>query len=143
MNDVHRLITGTQIPNAANDFMDFCVNALGIPGRGESRVGAAPHPSYYDERIRNLAKRLTDVFRSENATTRLANYWENTPVGQKPMTSLRDIDEAGRFVPARPFGRARQRGNVNVDDKTLVTNALKIVRRQRSAAGELDGEDGD
>jgi hypothetical protein len=57
------------------------------------------------------------------------------------MTSLRDIDEAGRFVPARPFGRPRQRGNV--DDKSLVTNALKIVRRQRGAAGELDGEDGD
>ena len=121
--------------------MDFCVQAIGIPGRGESRLGAAPHPSYYDDRIRNLAKRLTDIFRSENATTRLADYWENSPVGQKPMTSLRDIDEAGRFVPARAFGRPRPRGNI--DDKTLVTNALRIVRRQRSAAGELDGEDGE
>jgi hypothetical protein len=141
VNDVNRLLTGHQVPNASKDFMDFCVRAIGIPGRGESRVGAAPHPSYYDDRIRNLAKRLTDVFRSENATTRLADYWENSPVGQKPMTSLRDIDEAGRFVPARAFGRPRPRGNI--DDKSLVTNALRIVRRQRSAAGELDGEDGD
>jgi hypothetical protein len=141
VNDVNRLLTGNKVPNAAKDFMDFCVAALGIPGRGESRVGAAPHPSYYEDRIRNLAKRLTDVFRSENATTRLADYWENSPVGRKPMTSLRDIDEAGRFVPARAFGRPRPRGNI--DEKSLVTNALRIVRRQRSAAGELDGEDGD
>jgi hypothetical protein len=141
VNDVNRLVTGTRIPNAANDFMDFCVQALGLPGRGENRIGAAPHPSYYDERIRNLAKRLTDIFRSENATTRLADYWENSPVGQKPMTSLRDIDEAGRFVPARAFGRPRPRGGI--DEKSLVTNALRIVRRQRSAVGELDGEDGD
>lgn len=141
VNDVNRLLIGNFFPNAAGDFMDFCVQALGIPGRGKSRLGAAPHPSYYDERIRNLAKRLTDVFRSENATTKLADYWENSPVGQKPMTSLRDIDEAGRFLPARAFGRPRPRGNV--DDKTLVTNALRIVRRQRGAAGELDGEDGE
>jgi hypothetical protein len=140
VNDVNRLLTGTQVPNAAKDFMDFCVQALGIPGRGENRLGAAPHPSYYEDRIRNLAKRLTDEFRSENATTRLADYWENAPVGQKPMTSLRDIDEAGRFVPARSFGRPRPRGGM--DEKSLINNALRIVRRQRSAVGELDGEDG-
>lgn len=141
VNDVNRLLTGNQVPNAAQDFMDFSVHALGLPGRGESKIGAAPHPSYYEERIRNLAKRLTDVFRSENATTRLADYWENSVVGQKPMTSLRDIDEAGRFVPARAFGRPRLRGGL--DEKSLVKDALRIVRRQRSAAGELDGEDGD
>jgi hypothetical protein len=141
VNDVNRLLTGTQLPNAAKDFMDFCVQALGIPGRGENRLGAAPHPSYYEDRIRNLAKRLTDEFRSENATTRLADYWENAPVGQKPMTSLRDIDEAGRFVPARSFGRPRLRGGL--DEKSLINNALRIVRRQRSGVGELDGEDGD
>jgi hypothetical protein len=141
VNDVNRLLTGTQVPNAARDFMDFCVQALGIPGRGENHLGAAPHPSYYADRIRNLAKRLTDELRSENATTRLADYWENAPVGQKPMTSLRDIDEAGRFVPARSFGRPRPRGGI--DEKSLINNALRIVRRQRGAAGELDGEDGE
>lgn len=139
VNDVNRLLTGTQVPNAAKDFMDFCVRALGIRGRGENHLGAAPHPSYYEDRIRNLAKRLTDEFRSENATTRLADYWENAPVGQKPMTSLRDIDEAGRFVPARSFGRPRPRGGMA--EKSLINNALRIVRRQRSGVGELDGED--
>ena len=120
--------------------MEFCVLALGVPGRGVSRLGAAPHPEYYDGRIRNLAKELTDEFRTENATTRLSDYWENSPVGQKPMTSLRDIDEAGRFIPARPFGKHRIKG---ADEKTLIAEALRIVRRQRSRVGELDSDDGE
>jgi hypothetical protein len=140
VNDVNRLFTGSDLPGAAKDFMEFCVLALGVPGRGVSRLGAAPHPSYYDGRIRNLAKELTDEFRTENATTRLSDYWENSPVGQKPMTSLRDIDEAGRFIPARPFGKHRIKG---ADEKILIAEALRIVRRQRSRVGELDSDDGE
>jgi hypothetical protein len=140
VNDVNRLFTGNELPGAAKDFMEFCVLALGVPGRGVSRLGAAPHPDYYDGRIRNLAKQLTDEFRTENATTRLSDYWENSPVGLKPMMSLRDIDEAGRFIPARPYGKHRIKG---ADEKTLIAEALRVVRRQRSRVGELDSDEGE
>jgi hypothetical protein len=140
VNDVNRLFTGNDLPDAARDFMDFCILALGVPGRGASHLGAAPHSDYYDDRIRNLAKQLTDEFRTENSTTRLGDYWENSAVGQKPMMSLRDIDEAGRFIPARPFGKRRIRG---ADEKTLINEALRIVRRQRGRVGELDSDDGE
>jgi hypothetical protein len=139
VNDVSRLFAGNDLPGAAQDFMEFCVCAIGISGRGDNRVGAAPHTAFYDERIRNLAKQLTDEFRTENATTLLGEYWENSPVGQKPMMSLRDIDEAGKFIPAKAFASRRSRG---LDDKTLVAEALRIVRRQRGTVGELDGNDG-
>lgn len=139
VNDVNRLLTGRELPGAAKDFMEFCVLALGVPGRGVNRIGAAPHSEYYEGHIRNLAKQLTDEFRVQNATTRLSDYWANSPVGQKPMMSLRDIDEAGRFVPARPFGTPRPRGTT--DSKTLVAEALRIVRRQRGRVSELDSED--
>ena len=56
------------------------------------------------------------------------------------MTSLRDIDEAGRFIPARPFGKHRIKG---ADEKTVIAEALRIVRRQRSRVGELDSDDGE
>lgn len=140
VNDVHRIFTGNTFPGAAKDFMEFCVLALGVPGRGVNRVGAAPHPDYYDGRIRNLAKQLTDEFRTENSTTKLSDYWENSPVGQKPMMSLRDIDEAGRFIPARRFGSRRIHG---ADEKTVIAEALRIVRRQRGRVGELDSDDGE
>jgi hypothetical protein len=140
VNDVGRLFTGAELPGAAKDFMEFAVLALGVPGRGVNRLGAAPHADYYDGRIRNLAKHLTDEFRNQVATTRLGDYWDNAPVGARPMMSLRDIDEAGRFVPARLFGSPRARG---VDDKALLAEALRIVRRQRGRVGELDADDGE
>ena len=139
VNDVNRFLNGNDLPDAARDFMNFCVRAVGIGGRGDAALGAAPHRNFYDERIRNLAKQLTDEFRADNATTPLGEYWENSRVGRKPMMSLRDIDEAGKFLPAKPFGSRHTRGT---DDRTLIAEALRIVRRQRGAVGELDSDDG-
>src|SRR6185437_1769970 len=132
VNDVNRFLNGNDLPDAARDFMDFCVRAVGIGGRGDAALGAAPHRNFYDERIRNLAKQLTDEFRADNATTPLGEYWENSRVGRKPMMSLRDIDEAGKFLPAKPFGSRRARGT---DEQALIAEALRIVRRQRGAVG--------
>jgi hypothetical protein len=140
VDDVRRLLTGTALPGAAKDFMEFAVVALGVPGRGVRRLGAAPHPEYYDGRIRNLTKELTDQFRTSYTTTRLSDYWEGAPVGQRPMTSLRDIDEAGRFVAARPFGGHHLKGD---DEQALLKNALRIVRRQSGRVSELDSEEGE
>ena len=140
VNDVNRLLTGSELPGAATDFMEFAVAAVGVPGRGVERLGAAPHRDYYDGRIRNLAKQLTDELRTQFTTTRLSEYWEGAPVGSRPMRSLRDIDEAGRFVAARPFGGRRMRGD---DEKGLLAEALRVVRRQSGRVSELDSEDGE
>lgn len=138
VGDVNRLIT-SGLPGAAKDFMEFSVKAIGVAGRGSSKLGAAPHAEFYDGSIRDRAKRLTDEFRTQYGTTWLSDFWDNSPVGQKPMMSLRDIDEAGRFIPALPFGRGAKGG----DDKTLVKEALRVVRRQSGRVSELDDEDGE
>jgi len=138
VSDVSKLVTSL-LPGASKDFMDFAVAAVGVAGRGSARLGSAPHAEYYESSIRDMSKRLTDEFRTKYDSTRLSDYWDNAPVGQKPMTSLRDIDEAGRFIPTLGFGR----GPRNVDDKELVKNALKIVRRQSGRVSEFDDEDGE
>jgi hypothetical protein len=135
VNDVNRLFTGNLIPEAARDFMDFAVHALGVRGRGVEGIGAAPHLDYYDRAVRNMSKRLTDEFRTSYTTERLSDYWRNSPVGQTPMMSLRDIDEAGKFFPATPFGSRRSKGE---DDEATVRHALRIVRRQSGRVSELD-----
>lgn len=140
VNDVNRLLTGSELPGAAKDFMEFAVAAVGVPGRGVSRLGAAPHHDYYDGRIRNLAKQLTDELRTQLTTTRLSEYWDGAPVGSRPMMSLRDIDEAGRFQAARPFGGRRLKAE---DEKQLLAEALRVVRRQSGRVSELDSEEGE
>ena len=56
------------------------------------------------------------------------------------MMSLRDIDEAGRFVVARPLGSPPMKGE---DERELIREALRIVRRQSGRVGELDSEEGE
>jgi hypothetical protein len=140
VGDVGQLLRGNALPAAAKDFMDFAVLALGIPGRGSDGIGSAPHRTYYEERTRNSAKQLTDELRTLYTTTRLADYWVDGAVGQPPMMSLRDIDEAGRFFLSRLFGQRRLRGD---DERALLNNALRIVRRQSGSVSELDSEEGE
>ena len=142
VNDVNRLLTGTELPGAARDFMEFAVVAVGVPGRGVNRLGAAPHHDYYDGRIRNLAKLLTDELRTLQTTTRLGEYWDAAAVGSRPMMSLRDIDEAGRFQAARPFGGGGRRLRAE-DEQQILADALRIVRRQSGRVSELDSEEGE
>lgn len=138
--DVNRLLTRTDLSDVAEDFMEFAVLALGVRGRGTSQLGSAPHPEYYDGHLRNLAKQLIDEFRTQFATTKLRDFWDVAPVGTRPMMSLRDIDEAGRFVAAKPLGSRPTKGG---EEKALIAQALRIVRRQGARVGELDGEDGE
>jgi hypothetical protein len=138
VSDVSKLVTSI-MPGASKDFMEFAVTAIGVDGRGSAHLGAAPHAEFYEGNIKDLAKRLTDEFRTQYGTTRLSDFWDNSPVGERPMMSLRDIDEAGRFLPALGFGRG-QRG---ADDKELVKYALKVVRKQSGRVSELDDEEGE
>jgi len=139
VNDVNRLLEGQDYPTAVNDFMDFVVVALGVHGRGSQHIGASPRPYFYAARIRNQAKQLIEQFRTLYTTTRLSDYWEGAAVGQRPMTSLRDIDEAGQFVLMREFkAMPRLTGD---EEKRILRNALRIVRNQNGRVAELDDDD--
>jgi len=140
VGDVGQLLRGNALPGAAKDFMDFTVLALGIPGRGSDGLGSAPHPTYYEERTRNSAKQLTDELQTLYTTTWLADYWSDGAVGEPPMKSLRDIDEAGRFFLSRRFGERRLKAD---EERALLNGALRIVRRQSGSVSELDSEEGE
>jgi len=138
VSDVNRLVTST-MPTAAKDFMEFSVKSIGVMGRGSAAIGAAPHQDYYDASIKDRANRLINEFRTLYDSTPLRDYWDNAVVGQKPMMSLRDIDEAGRFVATLPFNR----GIKGAEARALVSDVLRIVRRQTGRVSELDSEDGE
>lgn len=130
--DVGRLFNSSDYPHASKDFGDFAAAALGVKGRGIDKIGAAPNGDYYEGNIRNRAKLLVDDLRSSNSSMKLPDYWKNGIVAQKPMLSLRDVDEAGRFSPSRGYRAGGKDQNV--------ARALAIVRGR--PASELDGEDG-
>ena len=77
---------------------------------------------------------------SERNTPRLdsVTIGEGAAIGQRPMTSLRDIDEAGQFVLTREFTARRLAG---IEEKRILRSALRVVRNQNGRVAELDDDD--
>jgi hypothetical protein len=138
VNDVNRLLTQNDYPRAVNDFMDFAVSAIGVHGRGFSKIGSSQRPDFYESRMRNQAKQLIDEFRRLYTTTRLSDYWQMPGFARPPMTSLRDIDEAARFVLSREYGPKSKTD----DEKKVLRAVLRIVRNQNGRVAELDDDEG-
>jgi hypothetical protein len=141
VNDVKRLLESREYSDAVKDFTDFSVESLGVFGRGIHHIGAAPHLSFYEDRIRNKAKDIIEQFREGYSTAPLHEYWASARVGTRPMMSLRDIDEAGYFELTRKFGGQRRLSFEEQD--RILENALKVVRRQRGRVAELDPNESD
>ncbi|MBX9898213.1 MAG: hypothetical protein K2Y17_10005, partial [Qipengyuania sp.] len=70
----------------------------------------------------------------------LRDYWTDVPVFKPPMTSLRDVDEAGYIVAAMRDPRARGR-SADVDRRDIA-KVMKEIRTQRGSASELDADGG-
>jgi len=121
----------------ADDLGRFMLDAIGISGRGEDRIGEPQARDFYRARTDAAASALGKTFKDLDITARLRQFWEEQDTKlQMPMTSLRDVDEAG-LIRASDFDRG-SRGTsreMSLDD---VATAMKIIRRQRGDAAETD-----
>lgn len=118
----------------------FMLRSSGFEGRGTASLGA-PH---YAEHYRRLVDKEVDKFArdvSGRATiAHLRDYWEDFPAFRPPMTSLRDVDEAGYIVAASRDPLATGR-STNVDRQDLAV-VMRAIRRQRGSASEMDADGG-
>ena len=119
---------------------DFMLRASGYAGKGASKLGS-PH---YEEFYRALVDKQVDTFvrsvASRDTIASLRDYWEDLPAFQKPMTSLRDVDEAGYIVAAARDPLARSR-STDIDRQQLA-EVMRAIRTQRGTASEMDADGG-
>jgi hypothetical protein len=101
----------------------------------------------YDEPYRRLVDRasrdFSNAMQAQATESRLRDYWsDQTAVFRKPMTSLRDVDEAGMIVGSA-YDPAARMNNTRVDPRALA-RVMRAIRSQRGVSAETDGElDGD
>jgi hypothetical protein len=101
----------------------------------------------YDEPYRRLVDRASRDFSNamwaQATESRLRDYWsDQTAIFKKPMTSLRDVDEAGMIVGSA-YDPASRTNNTRVEPAALA-RVMQAIRSQRGAGAETDGElDGD
>ncbi|MYG26799.1 MAG: helicase, partial [Boseongicola sp. SB0677_bin_26] len=119
---------------------DFILRAIGFVGRGSTNFGA-PH---YGDFYRGLVEEQVDEFVRDMAARSmiapLRDYWNDIPAFRPPMTSLRDVDEAGYIVAAGRDPLATGRSS-NIDRGGLAA-VMRAIRTQRGFGSELDADGG-
>jgi hypothetical protein len=124
-------------PVSFDDCVAFVVDAIGI----HAATGAPTNPVYYADLVRAAAARIRAVIASGDFTGRLADFWANPLSGlQRPMTSLRDVDAAGRIRASDRTQRNQPLSWEDVGDAMAMVRNRGISRGRRSASSELDGE---
>ncbi|MCW8916516.1 MAG: helicase-related protein, partial [Magnetovibrio sp.] len=139
MSDVKRLLGPVSSRKKKKDnFTDFCINAIGVYGRGA--IGQPSHRDYYEHHIRELASNLFNTVTDNMdtlAASRLSDFWRSLSDVQTPMTSLRDVEEAGKISPSKSKAPGLK---PNPDVEKNVVRALEFIRSQRGISSELDSE---
>ena len=128
---------------AANfdECLAFITAAIGIDAvSGGSRLSA----EYY----RELVRRGVDAVRAEivggNFTGSLQDFWRNeqNPLrGQRPMLSLRDVDEAGSIFASPLTLKNKPVTNERVAATMALLRNRGIARGRRAASSETDAEE--
>lgn len=121
---------------------DFVINAIGVKGRGLSAIGQPNNQEYYENLILNEIHRLVTEFNDRSDTlTSLDKFWTGSRVSKKPMTSLRDIDEAGVIMASKYLPERIGKGILRIPRiENAMIHATKNVRKQTAVFSEMDSE---
>jgi hypothetical protein len=122
---------------------NFILRSAGFEGRGRDHVGRPFYAEPYRSLVDRASRDFSTAMQAQATESRLRDYWsDQTAVFRKPMTSLRDVDEAGMIVGSA-YDPASQSNTTRVDPAALA-RVMRAIRSQRGAAAETDGEfDGD
>lgn len=141
-HEVKKLIRAMTTDGFFRSAGSFVVNAIGVKGRGLSAIGQPNNQEYYESSILNEIHRLVTEFNDRSDTlTDLSKFWTGSRVAKKPMTSLRDIDEAGVIMAGMYFPERAQKGiqkRPRIEDAVLV--ATKDIRKQTALFSEMDSD---
>ncbi len=141
-HEVKKLIKAMTTDGFFRSAGSFVVNAVGVKGRGLSAIGQPNNQEYYESSILNEIHRLVTEFDDRPDTlTNLDKFWTSSRVAKKPMTSLRDIDEAGVIMAGKYLPERVGKGILRmprIEDAMLI--ATKNVRKQTAVFSEMDSE---
>jgi hypothetical protein len=137
---VHRLHTLAANDALAmrNELGAFMLRGIGFPGRGTLGVGQPIYADVYRELVDKGMKDFVSNIAMLNSQIRLGEFWSQNSGIQAPMTSLRDVDEAGLIVPST-FDPRGPGGTRRVRQEAFVA-VMKAIRSQRGSAAETDRE---
>lgn len=142
MDQVNRLAAMEQRDHLAftKALVEFMLRASGFAGKGAARLGSPHYEEFYrglvDKQVENFARDIS----SRGTISSLRDYWKDLPAFKPPMTSLRDVDEAGYIVAAARDPLAK--GKTTDVDRRDLAKVMRAIRTQRGSASEMDADGG-
>jgi hypothetical protein len=124
----------------AKELVSFMLRASGFKGKTTAHTGSPHYREFYRELIDNQVEKFARHISSLATISSLRDYWSDVPVFKPPMTSLRDVDEAGYIVAASRDPMARNK-SADVDRRDIAL-VMKAIRSQRGSASEMDADGG-
>lgn len=133
---IRRLITNDPVAFLDN-LGGFMHESLGMSGRGPKELGRPVYHDLYRRLVAAEVNKFSDSIRRMSTTLRLREYWDDSYAAFKPpMTSLRDVDEAGLIV-AGAFDDKATAGRTQIRPDELI-KVMKAIRQQRGGVAETD-----
>ena len=112
----------------------FMLSAMGLEGR--DGVGRPPYPEFYQRMVLREADRFGESMRSSGITADLRQYWTDfNPAFKKPMTSLRDVDEAGVITASAVYP-----GGEGTSQRIKTSHMVKVMKNIRGQRGASDAD---
>jgi hypothetical protein len=124
----------------ADQLLDFSLRSVGFDGRGPQHRGRPVDQTLYRAMVDHDIAGFANSMRNLQTPMLLREYWDDSAAAfRPPMTSLRDVDEAGLIVGGAYDAAARGGSRtINLEDLTLV---MRAIRSQRGAVAETDMDD--
>ncbi len=121
-----------------NEVGGFILRGIGFDGRGPGHRGQPVYADLYRNLVGQEVTRFARAMRDLASPQAFSDYWADSPTFKPPMTSLRDVDEAGIITAGFHDARARQ-GRQRIDQDDLM-RVMRAIRSQRGVVAETDGE---
>jgi hypothetical protein len=116
---------------------NFILRSIGFEGRGETRYGEPVYRELYRSLVMREVSNFANSLRTLNTPMKFYEYWKDPASEFKPpMTSLRDVDEAG-IIAGGAFDMYSQGADRRINQEQLAT-VMKAIRNQRGSVAEMD-----
>ncbi|HVV52250.1 MAG TPA: DEAD/DEAH box helicase family protein [Polyangia bacterium] len=138
---VASLFTDAGGPERFEQCVAFVQRAIGVES---VNGGAGNSAAYYRNLVRDGVKQIRAEICSGNIPGRLSDFWRNefNPLRRRqPMTSLRDVDEAGIIQASRTSTRSR---GVDLDELAAAMAFIRnrgVTRGRPAPSSEVDTEE--
>lgn len=140
VNRIRSKIASAGYVSASQGMTDFLSRAVGIEKGSDPRhdptkiVFAPPEGAWYNDLLNSKVRRVLEDMRIDTfANSTLRTFWTDTH-RPEPMTSLRDVDEAGVLLPAKKSV---------VDNRPAPKELAQLMRRLRQGDGAWSESEGD